>query len=241
MSSINRTAIVAAAGCLLTMQAMAQHMPPNSFLRKPVYSVRELIDQVNNDPVVLKHYLRHYAGSDVAVTSKESLIGYFSTLHTGKIMQTQMMKIYRVNKYGVIDATNQKIKAGTLAFFDPAGRPMLIRSCGNPTKYPMPEIPPKKPSMILMENPVPTEVTTGAKPTVVAPVPVPGAEITPPVAPAYTPQPKPVVERRRSIVPIPIPIPFGKSNKCPTIPGPAAAISFLGMAAAHKLRRRRKA
>lgn len=232
---------MAAAACLLTTQAIAQRMPPNSFLRKPVYSVGQLIEQVRTDPVVLKRYLRHYAGSDISVSSKEDLIAYFSTLRTGKIMKTQTMKIYRVNKFGVIDATNQRIKAGTLAFFDPAGRPMLIKSCGNPTKYPMPEIPPKKPSLILMENPVPTEVTPGAKPEVVAPVPVPGAEVTPPIAPGYAPQPRPVVERRRSIIPIPIPIPFGRTKKCPPIPGPAAAISFLGMAAAHRLRRRRNA
>ncbi|MFY9235408.1 MAG: hypothetical protein WAO58_13225 [Fimbriimonadaceae bacterium] len=244
MNSLTRIALIAVAASTLAAPGQAQRLPRNSFVRKPVYSITQLIEHVKTDPVVLKRYLRHYSGSDVQVKTKEDLIRYFRTLKTGKIMKTEKMKIYRVNKYGVIDWTMQTTKAGTLAFFDPNGRPMLIKSCGNPTKYPFVEIPPRPqpPQLILMENPVPTEVVPGMNPLLPPPPgPVSDLAILPPLAPMVPDVP--TVERRRSFIPIPIPIPFTRTRtrEIPPIPGPAAAVTFIGIAVANRLRRKRNA
>jgi hypothetical protein len=218
--------------------AQAQRMPPRSFLNKPVKTIPDLIKQINEDPVVAKRFMLHYG------LNKDELIGYIKTFKLDTLKEAGTYKVYHVDSKYTIGSREMKFPKGTPVFVDAMGRPIMFRVCGNPTKYPI--ITPR----LLIENPIPAETTPSEEQAPVESTPV---EMMTPnkeweagwIPPA--PPPEEIIKTKKSFVPFPIPIPFTTTRTkfkecvpCKPIPGPAAAISFLGMAGASALRRRRK-
>lgn len=219
--------------------AYAQRLPRNSFVNKPVYSTWQLVEHVKKDPVVAKRYMKHFG------MQKDQLIRYLLTLRTARMPRTEMMQVYNVDKWGIIRSRLLRVSKGTLVWIDPQNRPVLIRSCGNPTKYgPPPEEWRDVPRFLIENKIVPEEAVTPEELVEVQPDMaledyIPPVGLTPP----DTEVPPPVVYRSRpSFIPIPLPIPFTRTRTkpCDVIPGPAAVVSFGGTAIAALLRRRRR-
>jgi hypothetical protein len=163
---------------LVSAVSMAQaHVEPGSFLNRPAYTTEQLVHQVESDREVMQRYERHFR-----MTGPE-VVQFFSTLHPGTMEQAGSYIVYNVHDDNVIRARVFQLKRGTPLFVDPAGKPVLKRSCGNPMIAPTPTVPlnvqatPTQPSL----REVAREETT--------------AELMPPtenLTPEFTPAPPPV-------------------------------------------------
>ncbi|MBS1717504.1 MAG: hypothetical protein JSS72_07210 [Armatimonadetes bacterium] len=101
-------------------------MPPNSFLRRPVHSVRQLVAQVDNDSEVRDRYLRHFG-----MTRRELRI-YLNELRPKVIQKDVETLVYNVPSSGLIRVRRLTIHKGETVYVDRDGNQVLWGKCGNP-------------------------------------------------------------------------------------------------------------
>ncbi|MDI9635714.1 PEP-CTERM sorting domain-containing protein [Kamptonema cortianum] len=99
---------------------------PNGFLNKPALTQAALIKQVQEDPVVMGRYMRHFG------MSAEEIVAYFKTLKLDTLKQDAVYLVYNTPETGEIRAKAIFYKKGTAVWVDPVGNIVLKTSCGNP-------------------------------------------------------------------------------------------------------------
>lgn len=107
---------------------------PRSFLVKPVWSVRELVEQIRKEPKVARRYERHF-GIDA-----EWLADYFEKNLKLKPLSksgTYLMYYYDEKK-DKIGVRRSRLRKGSFVFVTADGTPVLFHLCGNPLTSSLP-------------------------------------------------------------------------------------------------------
>ncbi len=111
----------------LTVVATATARPElNAFINRPANTVPELIAQLRSDPVVMDRFMRHFG------MTRSEVLTYVRSLRLGTIRKSGYYEIYSVPEGGRIKVHKSFFKAGTPAFVDASGDPILRIKCGNP-------------------------------------------------------------------------------------------------------------
>ena len=128
-----RAAIIAVVSSVFVLCSSAHGaMEHNAFLDRPVFSVRRLVDQIGNDPVVLKRYERHFH------RSRAELTRLFESLHIEPLKSAERFTVYSIDRGYVVRKRRIWCRRGELVFADRKHRAILKRSCGNPLVGAMP-------------------------------------------------------------------------------------------------------
>lgn len=105
-------------------------MPVGSYLPQPARDVRELRDQINNDPVVMERYKRVFYPK-----TPEQIRQYLNTLVLTKTEKDFATDVWYVHPDGVLGSRSRVVKKGTYVFSDPKnGKVVLAQVCGNPLR-----------------------------------------------------------------------------------------------------------
>ena len=109
----------------------SRHTPPDSFLVYKVYSVDQLVDQVQANPAIQLKYARHFH------VPQSRIVQYLrANLVESYIPETGTYTCYCVRQNGLIYPVKQKFHEGTKVFALRNGEPVLKWVCGNPlSKY----------------------------------------------------------------------------------------------------------
>ena len=111
----------------LSVVATASARPElNAFINRPANTVPELISQLRSDPVVMDRFMRHFG------MTRSEVLAYVRSLRLGTIKTSGYYDIYSVPEGGRIKVHRSYFKAGTPAFVDASGDPILRIKCGNP-------------------------------------------------------------------------------------------------------------
>jgi hypothetical protein len=184
--------------------AFAQsNLPRNSYLDKRVNSTADLVQQLQNDPVVMDRYRRHFA-----MTSEE-VVAYLSSLRVSALSKDGVYTVYGVpHSSGDFHAHLRLLKKGEPVFVEADGTPVLQLVCGNPLL-----LGPKKP---VIPNPIvsATGPVEPSKQVVVDSPPTPSTGVPTPETPGVQPPLTPVYP------------PAGSSNPVALLLGLAGAIGF---------------
>ena len=151
-------------------------MERGSFLRRHVETPAQLVNQVRNDPVVARRYMRYFG------RNRSDLIAYLQTLRIKPLTQDHRYEVYYVHKGEIMGSKMLHMKRDSRIFIDRNGTPVMKLSCGNPML--IHEVP--KP-VVIRTKPTPPEIVTPTPPTPVKPTPLQPTEVAAPVPP--TPQP----------------------------------------------------
>lgn len=124
MTMISKRVGLTLVAAMVVTSAMA--MPRNSYLVRPAKTHNELMQQVRTEPVVMDRFMRHFA------MTRQEVLDYLGALRMGRLERTAVYQVYGVPKNGVLHATPQLLKRGTLVWEDASGQPILLEICGNP-------------------------------------------------------------------------------------------------------------
>lgn len=123
-----RVGLVALLALLGGVSALAQRgLPPNPFLVRPARGVDDLIKQVEQEPVVMSRYCRHFQ------LSPEALIEMLRGLKMGRLAEDKSYEVFNVPaKTGEIRSRVLHLRKGERVLVDAAGNPVILLICGNP-------------------------------------------------------------------------------------------------------------
>jgi len=255
---LSRSLITLAVALGVFAISSAAKMERGSFLNKPVFSTKELVAQLDSDPVVAKRFERHFQ------MDRRDIRKIFSNLERKPLPVTRRYEVYNVDSMYKVGKKNLLFKKGTMAFVNKAGKPILKRSCGNP----MAILPPVGVTAQSIEEPVPVELASTEAPMVFATTVEPELNILetaivpelPAIETANMAEAVTAVEPTTAIIPPVVPIvpaafsPWlgllglpifainprgGGGNTPPPVPEPASLLVLAG-GAATLLRRKRK-
>jgi hypothetical protein len=167
---------VTAAG--IACAGVLQPTPLDSFLPYKVYSVGQLIKEVQNSPTIQIHYARtfHVPQDRVVQYMRDNVVESY-------IQETGKYTVYCVRPDGLVYPTVQHFSKGTKVFALRNGQPIMKWACGNPLMNFLPAV-----HEVL--KPV-VKVITKVSPSVETLVPAEAAQEEVPVeevAPVYQPQ-----------------------------------------------------
>jgi hypothetical protein len=103
-------------------------MPPNSYLVRPVGSVKELADQIRGEPVVAQRYARHFKQPAYAIADF-----FEKNLRIAKLERSQEFLVYYAPHDGQLLVKRRMLPRGKEVFvLKRTGKPVLLKECGNP-------------------------------------------------------------------------------------------------------------
>ena len=109
--------------------------PPESYLQYRVYTVGQLIDQVQNNAVVRQRFARHFQ------IPEDRVVSYMrANLVESYIPQTRRYTVYCVSRSGKFFPVKQMFHKGTKVFALRNGQPVLKWLCGNPLSRFLPTV-----------------------------------------------------------------------------------------------------
>jgi len=97
-----------------------------SFLNHPARNLKEVILQVQGDPVTADRLMRHFQ------MSKPNLVAYLRTLHMAQLKEDGVYFVFNVHEDGVIRERIFNLPKGTWVYADALGTPILRHLCANP-------------------------------------------------------------------------------------------------------------
>ena len=110
-------------------------MPPDSYLQDRVYTVDQLIQQVQNNPTVRQRFARHFQ------IPQDRVVSYMrANLVESYIPETRRYTVYCMSPSGRIFAVKQTFHKGTKVFALRNGEPVLKWLCGNPLSKFLPAV-----------------------------------------------------------------------------------------------------
>lgn len=127
---MNRNLIATLAGSVALIGTAAARPEQNAFINRPANTIPELIAQLRSDPVVMDRFMRHFS------MSRSEVLTFVGSLRLGVIPKSAYYNIYSVPEGGRIKVHKSFFKAGTPAFVNRNGRPILRVKCGNPFEMP---------------------------------------------------------------------------------------------------------
>jgi len=106
----------------------AFRMPPNSYLVRPVNSVRELVDQIRGEPVVAQRYARHFKQPAYVIADF-----FEKNLRLTRLERSQEFLVYYAPPDGQLLVKRRLLPRGKEVFvLKRTGKPVLLKECGNP-------------------------------------------------------------------------------------------------------------
>ena len=100
-------------------------MPVGAYLPQPARNVKELRDQINNNPAVMERYRRVFAPK-----TPEQIRKYLNTLVLTKTTTDTYADVWYVHPDEAVGSHLRKVKAGTYVFSDPkTGKIILAQVC----------------------------------------------------------------------------------------------------------------
>ncbi|CEK16066.1 hypothetical protein CWRG_01365 [Chthonomonas calidirosea] len=192
------TILVSASGLLLQSVLPAKAapgVPPGAFLLYPANSTRELVQEVEREPVVADRYKRHFY-----ITTTGDVELALAQLHLTRLSSDRDLPVWYIHNINGAEIMGYKLRhvpAGTLVFADSKNAPILIAECGNPIGTVA--LPPAKsvahnqfdltPSLTTPVSPVnPQPYTPISTPTRIADLEIPTASDALPLRPPGLPQ-----------------------------------------------------
>ena len=103
-------------------------MPHGAFLRRPVRTASELLQQVKTDPIVSQRYSR------LLNMSPQMVRLAFGNMRLTELKTEVVRKIYYVHPGEQIGYRVRRIKKGERVFSYPDGTPIMLQVCGNAVK-----------------------------------------------------------------------------------------------------------
>ena len=192
---MNRTLLLALLGTTALATSAVARPELNAFINRPANTIPELIQQMRSDPVVMDRFMRHFS------MTRSEVLAYVGSLRLGTIPKTAYYTVYSVPEGGRIKVHKSLFKAGTPAFVNAQGQPILRIKCGNPfvagpklvaaTPAPGPvetvqDLQPLETDEMAISEPV---ITSVDQPIEVAEIPVTDAPIpTAPTTPSFEPE-----------------------------------------------------
>lgn len=176
--SMNRSLIATTLGTIALASVASARPELNAFINRPANTIPELITQLRTDGVVMDRFMRHFS------MTRSEVLAYVGSLRLGVIPKSAFYNVYSVPEDGRIKVHKSFFKAGTPAFVNAQGQPILRIKCGNPFVMGPSRIAhdytptPEESRSILVES-------TPAPPGFEGPKPPPGYEI--PISNAPTP------------------------------------------------------
>jgi len=192
-------------------------MPPNSYLVRPVRSVRELVQQIRGEPVVAQRYARHFRQPAYV------LADFFEkNLRLSRLERSGEFFVYYASPDGQLLVKRRLLPRGKEVFvLKRDNKPVLLAECGNPLtraiSFPSSQVSaPVAPAVV--ETSTPTMVETVSQPVlpVVEIVEVPleeavAADLFPPAIlseletlPESAPEPPPMVVPAAVVPSVPV-------------------------------------
>lgn len=115
-------------------QVRPSHPTANgSFLGQKVYTVPDLIAQIETNPAIASRYARHYH------TTPGKVVHYLrSNVVESYMPRTQVFHTYWIRHNGSIRSGNERLVKGTRVFALRNGEPVLKWACGNPLTVSLP-------------------------------------------------------------------------------------------------------
>lgn len=128
--------------CIAALRSLpasaAPPLPPNSFLRTPVSSVRELIRQITRDRVVALRYARLFR------MSPDDVRTVFADLHLSRLSDDRALQIWGIGlnrPEQPLIARVRRVGKGEPIFALADNTPVLLVRCGNPVRLVRPSDP----------------------------------------------------------------------------------------------------
>lgn len=103
-------------------------MPPGSYLSTPAVSTKQLLDQLDSNPELMKRYLRVFRDS----TPRE-VRNKLGSLKLIRMERDTVYDVYYWHQDGE-GYRRRNVKKGTYVFVDDEGKPILVQVCGNPLR-----------------------------------------------------------------------------------------------------------
>ena len=132
--------LLAAVGLMPTLVQAApttRHLkpPPESYLEYRVYTVNQLLQQVQDNPLVRRRYARHFQ------IPEDGVVSYMrANLVESYIPVTRRYTVYCVTRSGKFYPIKQTFRKGTKVFALRNGQPVLKWLCGNPLSRFLPAV-----------------------------------------------------------------------------------------------------
>lgn len=106
----------------------ALRMPPNSYLVRPVNSVRELVQQIRGEPVVAQRYARHFKQPAYVIADF-----FEKNLRLTRLERSGEFFVYYAPSDGQLLVKRRMLPRGTEVFvLKSNNKPVLQKDCGNP-------------------------------------------------------------------------------------------------------------
>jgi hypothetical protein len=134
-----RREIIAALAVFAASASFAQ-MPPNAFITRHVSSTNALVRHVQENPVVMDRYCRHFQMNPQEVTNM------LRGLHVETLSEDGTYEVFNVPGTGELRSKRMVRKKGERVFADANGTPVIRMNCGNPLTR-MDEADSKNPSL----------------------------------------------------------------------------------------------
>lgn len=173
--------LLATAAFVAAKSSAAVRMEHNAFLRRPVFSPRELVQELNADAKVGARYEKHFK------MSRDTIRRFFRTLTLVPLSATRKYLVFNVDRKLVVRKRLLTLHKGTLVFADKKGRPVLKRSCGNPMVAYIPAIGVVSSTFAPTSAPEQAETSTEPSPPTMAATGAPLGD-EPAAAPAPSPE-----------------------------------------------------
>jgi hypothetical protein len=136
-------------------------MPVGSYLTRPALTKDQLVEQINNDPIVMARYRRVFNNR-----TQEEIKRQLSKLHLTQLTTDHISEVWFTRPDGEIGFRERRVKKGTYVYANDEGTPILVQVCGNPLHKvlaaPEPLAAPKQTSSIqefLEDEPLPPRRT----------------------------------------------------------------------------------
>lgn len=238
--------IVVCVSAIVAGPALARERArPGSFVRYSINNVSDLIEEMNNDPVVAKRYANHFG------MPASELPQYFrDNVRLSTVQTPTKVTTYFLSKSGKSQSKQRTLKAGRPVLVGPGGELLIETDCGNPLTKKLP--PPVKKKVMgsteTLELPTVEEVLA---PPVMAPPPAAAdlveqavarePEIIAPIAaPSFVPS---ILNVAEVVVPALAGLSYIQNkDDAPAVPEPssfaALSVACFGMLSAGIVRRR---
>ncbi|MBL8048894.1 MAG: PEP-CTERM sorting domain-containing protein [Chthonomonas sp.] len=107
--------------------AAEARLPRNSYITRPTPTKESFIKLLNNEPVVMDRYMRHFA------MTRSEVMAYMSQISLSTVKEGGLYTVYNVPAAtGELRSKLLKMKKGEKIWVDRFGNPVMVVVCGNP-------------------------------------------------------------------------------------------------------------
>jgi hypothetical protein len=111
---------------LVAVSVSARASETRDFVKIPVRSTAELIQRIQNDPLVARYYERHYK------MTRNQIVDFVGRLHSMRLLKETAYCLVRIGPDGAEETFSEAFAANTDVFANGKGETVLIQKTGDP-------------------------------------------------------------------------------------------------------------